>query len=297
MHGSAIWLSPGKRTANEAPSKTSLAKTRNRLNRTLPIHEPSARPLNPSRLHDSTRHRVRQRPTLPASPPRLILCKLHHGGLDLRPKIRTVERAFMHHFATNLAVPAQAVKAAVGAGLLEHDADGGGEADGVVWRVGWQKEHFALADGNVAEDGLGAVDDFEQHAATVLVEPFWGRVDVVVCAGVWAPDDLLRGLVVLAEREIGHVRFYSDAFERGEARLRDRNNALGDPDHDCDTFVIYAVVVYRGLQEVGILFKPESCILSMFKLPGRSKATHLGKVIHTILVDSRGMKASFIYGK
>lgn len=93
------------------------------------------------------------------------------------------------------------------------------------------------------------------------------------------------------------MRFYSDAFERGEARLRDRDRALGDPDHDCDTFVIYAVVVYRGLQEVGILFEPESCILSMFKLPGRSKATHLGKVIHTILVDSRGMKASFIYGK
>lgn len=202
MHGSAIWLSPGKRTANEAPSKTSLAKTRNRLNQTLPTHEPSARPLNPSRLHESTRHCVRQRPTLPASPARLVPRKLHHGGLDLRPKICTVERAFMHHFATNLAVPAQAVKAAVGAELLEHDADGGGEADGVVWRVGWQKEHFALADGNVAEDGVGAagaVDDFEQHAATVLVEPFRGRVNVVVCAGVWAADDLLRGLVVLAE--------------------------------------------------------------------------------------------------
>lgn len=101
----------------------------------------------------------------------------------------------MDHFATSLAVPAQAVEAAFGAGLLEHDADGGGEADGVVWRVGGQKEHFALADGNVAEDGVGArgvVDDFEQHAATVLVEPFRGRVNVVVCAGVWAADDLLR---------------------------------------------------------------------------------------------------------
>lgn len=102
----------------------------------------------------------------------------------------------MHHFAANLAVPAQAVEAAFGAGLLEHDADGGGEADGVVRRIGGQKEHFALADGNVAEGGVGAggvVADFEQHAATVLVEPFRGRVNMVVCAGVGAADDLWWG--------------------------------------------------------------------------------------------------------
>lgn len=80
-----------------------------------------------------------------------------------------MERTLMHHATTNLAVPAQAVEASLGAGLLEDDADGVGEADGVVRRVGGQEKHFALADGDVAEDGGvgfrggggGGVDDLE----------------------------------------------------------------------------------------------------------------------------------------
>ena len=119
-----------------------------------------------------------------------------------------MERVLVHHRATNLAVPAQAVQADIGAGLLEDDADGGGEADGVVRRVGGQEEHFALADGDVAEVGV-VVDDFEQHAALVLVKPLGGRVDVVVCAGVGATDDLLRRSVRLAEggRRVWGVRW------------------------------------------------------------------------------------------
>ena len=112
----------------------------------------------PSRLHNSTRHDLRQRPTLSASPTRFIPCKLHHGGLDLRPKICTMERTLTHNFPANLAVPAQAVETAFGAGLLEHDTDGGGEPDGVVRRVGGgQEDYFALADGQVAEHGVDRV--------------------------------------------------------------------------------------------------------------------------------------------
>ena len=149
-------------------------------------------------LHDTTRHRLGQRPTSPTFPLRLVPREIHHGGLDLRPEIGTMEGALVHHPATNLAVPAQPVQTALGPRLLEHDADGGREADGVMRRVGGQEEHFALADGHVAEDGavVGAggvlLDDFEEHAAAVLVEPFGSRVDVVVCAGVGAADDLLK---------------------------------------------------------------------------------------------------------
>ncbi len=36
------------------------------------------------------------------------------------------------------------------------------------------------------------VDDFEEHCAAVLVEPFGGCVDVVVCSGVGAADNLRK---------------------------------------------------------------------------------------------------------
>jgi len=48
-----------------------------------------------------------------------------------------------------------------------------------VWR---EQEHLAFGDDDVAEGAF--VDDFEEHGATVLVEPFGGFVDVVVGSGV-----------------------------------------------------------------------------------------------------------------
>jgi hypothetical protein len=59
-----------------------------------------------------------------------------------------------------------------------------------VRRVGGQEEHVALADENVFEGAV--VDDLEDHGAAVLVKVFGGCVDVVVCAGVGAADDLGR---------------------------------------------------------------------------------------------------------
>ena len=33
------------------------------------------------------------------------------------------------------------------------------------------------------------LDDLQHHTAAVLEEPLWGRVDVVVAAGVWAANN------------------------------------------------------------------------------------------------------------
>ena len=143
----------------------------------------------------------------------------------------------MHDFPAALAIPPQPVLALCGPGLLDYDAHRVGEADGVVWRVGWQEEHFAFTDGDVPV-GAG-VDDFEEHAAAVLVEPFAGLVDVVVCSGVGAADDL-----------VGGERWSRGVEQSGGLRWRERY-------HYCDVLVVDAVVVDWGFQEVGVLFEPE----------------------------------------
>lgn len=94
----------------------------------------------------------------------------------------------MDNLLTLGAVPPHAVEGVWRTTLLEDDADGVGEADGVVGGVGGQQEHVALADDDVAE--LAVVDDFEHHGALVLVEPLWRLVDVVVGSGVGPADDL-----------------------------------------------------------------------------------------------------------
>jgi len=144
------------------------------------------------------RRRLRQRPALLARPPLLAIPKPIDGLLDLRAQIRAVEGRLLDHALAVRAVPAQAVDAVGGALLLEHDADGVGEAHRVVRRVGRQKEHAALRDQDVAEDAV--VDDLEQHRALVLVEPLGRRVDVVVGARVWAADDLGMALDGSLER-------------------------------------------------------------------------------------------------
>lgn len=94
----------------------------------------------------------------------------------------------MDDLAALLAVPAHAVDGALGPLLLEHDADGVGEADRVVRRVPRQQEHVALPDDDVAE--LAAVHHLQHHGPLVLVEPLGRLVDVVVRPGVGTADDL-----------------------------------------------------------------------------------------------------------
>ncbi|KFY64587.1 hypothetical protein V497_01651 [Pseudogymnoascus sp. VKM F-4516 (FW-969)] len=97
----------------------------------------------------------------------------------------------MDHLPTGLTrtVPAHFIHAPRRAALLDHDADCVGEADGVVGDVGGEEEHGAFGYGEGA--GGAVVDDLQEEGAAVLVEPFGGGVDVVVCAGVGAADDLV----------------------------------------------------------------------------------------------------------
>jgi hypothetical protein len=123
-----------------------------------------------------------------ARPPLLVIPEGIDGGLDLGAKIRTVEGGLVHNLLAVLAVPSQSVERILGPMLLENDADRIGEADGVVRGVGWQQEHLALADDNVAEFTI--VDDLEQHGALVLVEPLGCFIYMIIGARVGAPDDL-----------------------------------------------------------------------------------------------------------
>ncbi len=70
--------------------------------------------------------------------------------------------------------------------------------------VGRKQEHAAFGDEYVFEGFRGGgIDDFQEHGALVLVEPFWGRVDMVIGAGVGPPYDLVVDL--LAEKVTGEL--------------------------------------------------------------------------------------------
>ena len=149
-----------------------------------------------SRLHHVTWLGIDQRSTLCTSHLLLVSRESLHRSLDLRAQIRAVERSLMHDGIAGLAVPAEAVEALLWARLFQHNPDCFCEPYRVVRRVRREQEHFAFADVDVAEVGArGRVDDTEKHPALVLVEPLGCLVDVVVCAGVGATDDLLQGRV------------------------------------------------------------------------------------------------------
>ena len=65
--------------------------------------------------------------------------------------------------------------------------------------IGRKEKHLAFANWNITEGwgGFGVID-FQKHRTAVLVEPFGGGVDMVVCAGVGAANDL-EGLYVRGE--------------------------------------------------------------------------------------------------
>ena len=90
--------------------------------------------------------------------------------------------------------------------------------------IGRQEEHLAFADGYVSMFSL--VNDLQEHRALVLVEPFGSGIDMIVCAGVWAANDLNTDF---SESKLCGV-------------------CSGDTYHDGHIFVIDAVVVDRGLK-------------------------------------------------
>lgn len=87
-----------------------------------------------------------------------------------------------------LAVPPQSVLTPLRSGLLEHDANGIGEADRVMRGVWGQEEHFTLMDRDIPMYSI--IDDLEEHGATVLIEPFGGLIDMEIGAGIGAANDL-----------------------------------------------------------------------------------------------------------
>ena len=98
-----------------------------------------------------------------------------------------MEACLVHLLTTILAIPPQPVDAVLRPVLLQDYAHGVCEPNGIMGRVGREEEHVALVDADVAK--LAIIDDLEEHAALVLVEPFGGLVDVVICAGVGTADD------------------------------------------------------------------------------------------------------------
>ncbi|CAG9971095.1 unnamed protein product [Clonostachys byssicola] len=134
------------------------------------------------------RRRLDQEPALAALPLCIITLEVLNGLLDLRPQVGAVERGLVDDLAAVRAVPAQAVEGPLGPALLQDDADGVGEADGVVGGVAREEEHVALPDDDIPE--LAVVDDLEHHGPLVLIEPLGGLVDVVICTGVGSADDL-----------------------------------------------------------------------------------------------------------
>ena len=74
--------------------------------------------------------------------------------------------------------------------LLDDDAYSVGEAHRIVWSIRWQQKHFDFVDVAVFE--IAIIDGLQEHAAFVLVEPFWRFVDVIICSGVGTSDNLFN---------------------------------------------------------------------------------------------------------
>ena len=138
----------------------------------------------------------------------------------------------MHYLSTVMTVPPQCIHAVLRPWLLQHDADCICKSDGIVGGIGRQEEHLPFANGYIPM--LSIVDDFQEHRALVLVEPFGSGIDVIVCAGIWAANDL-----------------NGQFSEANRAALSD-----GDSYHDGHIFVIDAVVVDWRFEQMEVLLQP-----------------------------------------
>lgn len=175
------------------------------------------------RLHHILRHQVTKRPTLSTLPPLLVVPKLLHRRLNLRPQVCAVKALFTNNLPTLLTIPPHAIHAPLWPRLLQHNADRIFKSDGIMRRISGQEEHAVLVDGDVDEfRGFGGwgggVNGLEEHGAFVLEEEFGGGVYVEVGAGVGAADD-----------------HYCHADLGG---------------------LVDTIVVYGRLEEVGVFFEP-----------------------------------------
>lgn len=131
-----------------------------------------------------------QRPAFLTCPPLFVIFKGIYSFLNLGPQVCTVKSGFVDNFMAVCAVPPQPIKRALRPGLLQNDADCIGKSDGIVRGVGRQEKHLTFADCDVFEPAF--INHFEDHRAAILIEPFRGFVDMIVCSGIWAADDLFQ---------------------------------------------------------------------------------------------------------
>jgi hypothetical protein len=141
------------------------------------------------------RCRIAQSSTILTGPRLLIRLESFHPRLNLGSQIRTMKRCLMHLLPTLLAIPPQSIKTGLGPRLLHDYSHSIREPYWVMRRVRWQQKHIALVYVDIAERPV--IDNFEQHAAFVLVEPFGRLVDVVVGSRVGSADyHYCEGVVV-----------------------------------------------------------------------------------------------------
>lgn len=130
-----------------------------------------------------------------------------------------MKRRLMHFVSTALTIPPQSIQAALWPFLLQHNPNCILEPHWVMWRIRWQEEHVAFVDTYIAEllsGGKGVVHDLEEHGAFMLVEPFGGLVDVVICALIGAADDHDSHVIVVdavvVDWGFEHVGVFCDPF-------------------------------------------------------------------------------------
>lgn len=92
-----------------------------------------------------------------------------------------------------------------------------------------QQEHLSFADYDVLE--LAFIHDLQHHCAFILVEPFRCLIDVVVGSSIWSSYDL-------GSSELGYAGGQWLSY------------------HNCNIFVVDAVIIDRRFQKVGVFGEP-----------------------------------------
>src|SRR5882724_6626728 len=108
-------------------------------------------------------------------------------GWKLLLDVRQLEELLIRQVAAVLAVPLEAIELARFSLALDHQSHRVGAALRRVRYQGRQQEYFAFADRHVG--GASVLHRLQHHVAFELVEEFLARVDVVVLAGIRAPND------------------------------------------------------------------------------------------------------------
>jgi len=82
---------------------------------------------------------------------------------------------------------AQLTNSTLRSNSLEHDPNGIGKPTRVMRRVPRQQEHFSFSNDDIPSTTV--LDNLENHRSLVLVEPFFGLVEVEIGSRVGTSDD------------------------------------------------------------------------------------------------------------